>query len=71
MPLTQCGKDCKYILNAKYFVHTKLTFEINILYSRTLEKASVNPNELAAVEKTNAPIEVKEEEKVVEEGEDE
>ena len=38
---------------------------------RTLEKASVNPNELAAVEKTNAPIEMKEEEKTVEEEEDE
>ena len=36
-----------------------------------MEKASVNPNELAAIEKTNAPIEMKEEEKVVEEGEDE
>ena len=54
----------------KYVAHIKLTFEIHVLYSRTLEKASVNPNELAAVEKTNAPIEVKEEEKVVEEGED-
>ena len=48
-----------------------LNFWISTFYLfRTLEKASVNPNELAAVEKTNAPIEMKEEEKTVEEEED-